>query len=159
MAVLRIAADHPDRVLPLHAIAAAGGGALPGYAVQCVLDDDLPAGAGDRGGTAGTVASRPGKHHGDDAIRVPCRGAAKQRVDGRTGAVLARSASDTPPPGVDDEVVVGRSHGDATADDRIAVSCVARLERPGAGEDLGQAAPSVRRDVQDDPGRGGKILR
>jgi hypothetical protein len=56
-------------------------------------------------------------------------------------------------------MAIRRRHQDLTSAQGVAVLCSSRWQRPGPGQDLGEQARAIWRDVKDHADGGGKIRR
>ena len=124
--------------------------------VPRILDDGDAAGAQDLVEPGNAVAAGAAQHDADHARPKELRRRAEQRIDGRAGEMLARSARQPDMAALDQHVPVWRRGIDPAGPDRLAILSVGRRQRGGALQQFRQAA-SVRPDVRNDQDAAGEV--
>ena len=107
--------------------------------------------------TDGSIVEGTAEYDADRASTVCVCGTAKQRVNSRTVAVLARTARHRHAPPCDGEMESGRGDINPARFDGIAVSGVCRGKIAGTFENLGQHAANAVRQVQRNENGGWKV--
>jgi hypothetical protein len=104
------------------------------------------------------VVEDAGQDDADGALAVQVRGRAKERVDGRTVAIVFGTARDAHSVIVDEEVMVRRRDVDVRGADEVAVLGSNDRQPRIASQDLDEVAAPVGLEVHDDEERRREVL-
>ena len=145
-----------ERVVHVHMRQCAFGHRRP-RSLARLLDHGHTAGALDFAQAGRAVVEEATEHDADRSRPVHQRGAAKQRIDRRTHAMLAGATGHAHAAVLDRQVKAGRSHVDVAAPDCRPVLRVDDREAAGALENRRQRAAGSCRQMQDDEYRGAEL--
>jgi hypothetical protein len=125
--------------------------------VSGVLDQGDAATALDCAQPCGAVVEHAREQNPDDAPTVLGRCGAEQRIDRRSGQVLARAAPQEHAAVVEQQVQIGRGHIDPATLKRQPVARKIGPQRARSIEDVAERAVRVGHGVNDHKKRGGKV--